>query len=316
MTTGHPSLVLDFDAAVLPVAENEIRLPLGDWQEAVRFGASNADYARLENALGDLMPKNYGCVFTGSGDFHHISLLLLRRLAARHCPANKTFDLVICDNHPDNMRYVFGLHCGSWVRRAAELAAVRHIHVVGICSADIGASRAWENYLGPFIKKKLTYWSIGVNADWLKFLNRSQCAKNFATAKDLLNDFLPVLRKAANVYLSIDKDVLDPNCVQTNWDQGVFTVPDLEKIITACAGKLCGADVCGDVSAYAYKNGLKRFLARLDAGQNQAENRTRLNVSEAAASSNALSEIQTAQLEHQLLNQRLASLLRPSAIIQ
>ena len=33
-----PPVILDFDGSVLPVAEGERRIPLGSWQEAIRFG--------------------------------------------------------------------------------------------------------------------------------------------------------------------------------------------------------------------------------------------------------------------------------------
>ena len=35
-----PPVILDFDGSVLPVAEGERRIPLGSWQEAIRFGLS------------------------------------------------------------------------------------------------------------------------------------------------------------------------------------------------------------------------------------------------------------------------------------
>ena len=35
-----PPVILDFDGSVLPVAEGELRIPLGSWQEAIRFGCT------------------------------------------------------------------------------------------------------------------------------------------------------------------------------------------------------------------------------------------------------------------------------------
>jgi hypothetical protein len=37
-------------------------------------------FEELESALHAQMPSDYGCVFTGSGDYHHLSQLLLNRL--------------------------------------------------------------------------------------------------------------------------------------------------------------------------------------------------------------------------------------------
>lgn len=291
-------LVLDFDGSVLPLTDAEQRLALSQWQEAIRFGAGNAAFARFERRLNAMLPARYGCVFTGSGDFHHISLPLLRRCLAAQRAEPGSVDLVVCDNHPDNMRYVFGLHCGSWVRRAALLDAVRHVHVVGVTSADIAAASAWQNYLGPFVRKKLTYWSVGVDSGWLRCIGRGAYGKNFASPEALLEELEPVLRGAKRVYLSIDKDVLDARVVRTNWDQGVFASAHLERIIAACSGRLCGADVCGDMSSYRFSGRLKRFLAGLDGLDADIDEH----------------ELCEARKAHRLINRQLARLLRPAAI--
>ena len=178
--------------------------------------------------------------------------------------APASLDLVVCDNHPDNMRYPFGLHCGSWVAHAAKLPCVRHIHVIGITSPDIDWTHAWENSLVPFVRGNLFYWSVGQRAAWLGLLGRGGQARDFPSADALVAAFAPVLRESSRVYLSLDKDVLSPAVLRTNWDQGVFEPQHLEAVIWACSGKLAGADVCGEVSAYAYKGWFKRLLSRLD----------------------------------------------------
>lgn len=272
-------LILDFDASVQPFDAAELRLNLRDWEEAVRFGTTNACYRRLGACLTQRMPNDYGCVFTGSGDFHHLSLFLLRHLAVMQALGPKTLDVVVCDNHPDNMRYLFGLHCGSWVRRAAALPAVRHIHVVGMTSPDITATHAWENYLTPFLRKKLTYWSVGIKADWLRFIGRGAQARSFASAEALLVEFLPVVKNMAHVYLSLDKDVLTTEEITTNWDQGVFRFEHLKAVIAACGQALCGADVCGDISYYRYKSAFKNMLAGLD-GQSHTLTPAELNAAQ------------------------------------
>ncbi|MCL1980782.1 MAG: hypothetical protein FWG62_06880 [Proteobacteria bacterium] len=257
-------VVLDFDASVLPLCPDEIRIPLADWQEAIRFGCTRRRYAELEAHLQGLMMPEHGCVFTGSGDYHHLSLYLLKSLAQSKSLAPASLDVVVCDNHPDNMRYPFGLHCGSWVRHAAALAWVRQIHVIGITSPDITLAHAWENYLWPFVQKKLFYWSVGRRAAWLGLLGRSEYNQSFGSAGELMAAFAPVVRASDCLYLSIDKDVLSPAVVRTTWDQGVFGLEHLDALIQGCAGKLVGADITGDVSTYAYEGRFKRLLSRLD----------------------------------------------------
>jgi hypothetical protein len=55
--------------------------------------------------------------------------------------ASAPFQVVVLDNHPDNMR--FRLACiAARGRRVAMLPTVAHVHVVGITSADIGPRHA------------------------------------------------------------------------------------------------------------------------------------------------------------------------------
>ncbi|MCL2457376.1 MAG: hypothetical protein FWF31_00715 [Desulfobulbus sp.] len=286
-------VILDFDDSGPPLSPDTLRIPLSDWQESIRFGCTLRNYAALASRLDGLMPLECGCVFTGSGDYHHLSLYLLRRLARHRDLVPGCLDVVVCDNHPDNMRYPFGLHCGSWVRHAVALACVRHIHVIGITSADITLAHAWENYLAPFVRKKLFYWSVGRRAAWLGLLGRRAHSRSFDSAGELVAAFTPVARDSGCLYLSIDKDVLSPAVARTTWDQGVFGLEDLEMVIRACSGKLAGADITGDVSAYAYGGVFKRLLCRLD-GQRGLD----------AATSASWQKVQLA------VNARLLALLR------
>ena len=268
---GKRPLILDFDNSVLSLAAGETRLPLAAWQENIRFGCSWQEFNRLGEYLARILPEEYGCVFTGSGDFHHLTFFLLPE-AFRRARAGTAVDLVVCDNHPDNMRYPFGLHCGSWISHAAALACVRHVHVLGICSPDITLPHAWENRLTPFLNRKLTYWSVNRRAGWLGLIGRKESCREFSSAGDLLDAFLPILDAAPSVYLSIDKDVLGANYVTTNWDQGLFINAHLEAVIKACAGRIVGADICGDVSEHLYASWFRRFLSHLDGQRRLSQN--------------------------------------------
>lgn len=265
MTPSFP-VILDFDDSVQPVATDELRIPLQDWQEAVRFGCSLRSFRQLDAFLDGVLPEEHGCVFMGSGDYHHVSTLLLSRLP----PWNTPVDLVVCDNHPDNMRYPFGIHCGSWVYHASRMAHIRHIHVIGLCSGDITLRHSWENHLTPFLRKKLMYWSIGASAAWLDALGLASQHRRFASADELVQAFLPRLAISDSIYLSMDKDVFSPHVATTNWDQGMFGEGHVERLIAACAGKLVGADVCGDVSAYRSRHWFKKMLSLMD-GQKRTD---------------------------------------------
>ncbi len=55
---------------------------------------------------------------------------------------------------------------------------------------------------------------------------------------------------ARPLYLSIDKDILDPGVFRTNWDQGNMTLPEMEEILRSeLSGRyLAGADLCGETA--------------------------------------------------------------------
>jgi arginase family enzyme len=50
------------------------------------------------------------------------------------------------------------------------------------------------------------------------------------------------------IYLSIDKDVMDSQSAQTNWDQGILTWTDLRRVLQLIMQheQVIGVDVCGE----------------------------------------------------------------------
>src|ERR1700761_4682735 len=74
-------------------------------------------------------------VFAGSGDFHHIRPILLRRaIEAADCEAVTVLHF---DSHPDWVRFARGVHCGSWVGQTARLPGVAKVITAGVCSPDV-----------------------------------------------------------------------------------------------------------------------------------------------------------------------------------
>ena len=252
-----PPFILDFDNSVLSLSADEIRLDLTQKQEALRYGCSWPTFKRLEQ---DLLLPPMGCLFLGSGDYHHLSLIPLKKLADVKAP----LEVVVCDNHPDNMRYPFGVHCGSWVRWAAALPGISHVHVLGITSPDVTWLHALENHWQPLLFGRLTYWCIGQKAAWLNLLGSGTSCRSFNTADELLDCFCEKARQMNRVYLSIDKDVFNPQTVKTHWDQGKWEKRHLETLIATLTGRLAGVDVTGETSDYTYKSRFKRLLTKLD----------------------------------------------------
>lgn len=169
MNSNRQHVVLNFDDSVgIPL--NSQNIDLTRWQEQIRFGCKWKEFQQLQNYLTKALTQTnqLGCVLMGSGDYHHITQLLLNRINA-----DKQIHLIVCDNHPDNMRYPFGIHCGSWVYWASRLPQIARIDVIGIGSSDISLKHAWENHWSPLYKGKLHYWSIQQNANWIKWIGAS-----------------------------------------------------------------------------------------------------------------------------------------------
>ena len=271
MNHGAP-VVLDLDRSVGPLPD-EHRLPLHDWQEAVRFGCGLPRFRRFARLLDTRMPAfgAHGTVFMGSGDFHHLSLPLVARcIAAQGFTAQRPLRIVVLDNHPDNMRFPFGIHCGSWVRHAALLPQVSQVHVVGITSGDIGLGHAWENYLQPLSTGKLRYWSTGVDTGWARWLGLADAFHTFPDGDALVQALCATLAADPQpTYLSIDKDAFAPDVVRTNWDQGVLRADHADTVIGALRGHMVGSDVTGDVSSYRYATPWKRWLSAGDGQQTE-----------------------------------------------
>ncbi len=255
-----PVLAFDLDGCLDGLEEAQ-RVSLSDWQEAIRFACSWRTWRSFKRHLDERLPQSYGPVFLGSGDFHHISHLLLGRLNQR-----EPFDVVVLDNHPDNMRFPFGIHCGSWVAQAARLPQVRCLHVLGITSSDVSWRHAWENHLLPIVLGKVRYWTIGVHVGWAKRVGLGKHILSFSNAQALIERFHADFETnfPGPVYLSIDKDVLGPKIVQTNWDQGCFDLENVRQLTERFQGRLIGSDVTGDVSVHHYQTSWKRWLSALD----------------------------------------------------
>ncbi len=271
MTVGtRVPVVLDVDGAVgqLPGAR---RLAMPDWQESLRFGCGMGVMQHLMTHLARQMPEQHGTVFMGSGDFHHLSWPLVAR-CVRACASALPLRIVVLDNHPDNMRFPFGVHCGSWVRRVALMPEVSQVIVAGITSGDIGWRHSWENQLAPLWAGKLSYWSVGVDTGWARWLGVSRAFRNFADIHSLVDALTALLHSERQAtYLSIDKDVFAPAVVRTNWDQGQLQEAHAMALIDALQGQLVGSDVTGEVSSYRYQTAWKRWLSAQDGQDTEIE---------------------------------------------
>ena len=252
-------LILDFDSSIGELPGATV-IALNDWQEAIRFGCTLGTFNNLRKHLDAHMPADYGTVLMGSGDYHHLTWPLVERQRGKG-----PFQVVVFDNHPDNMRFPWGIHCGSWVRKVAMLPFVSHVHVVGITSGDIGAKHAWENYLQPLRAGKLSYWCMDVDVAWAARLGLSEAFRRYDDPDALTAAFVTQLRTAPQAtYLTIDKDAFSIDTARTNWDQGRIEEHHAMEIIEALRGRIIASDINGEVSAYSYRTWWKQWLSGMD----------------------------------------------------
>src|SRR5262249_29218398 len=112
------------------------------WGADIRLACTFARFWEFQRHLEGLFgPCDDSPALTlyGSGDFHHVTLALLRRLAT-------PFNLLVVDKHPDWVRRIPVMHCGTWLDRALRLPALRRIYHVG---GDLDFDNAYR-WLAPW----------------------------------------------------------------------------------------------------------------------------------------------------------------------
>jgi hypothetical protein len=205
--------------------------------------------------------------FYGSGDFHHVSLALLRRLRG---PCN----LLVLDNHPDWMRAVPLLHCGTWLYHAARLPHVGRIFHVG-GEVDFDNAYRWLAPWRELQSGKITVFPAkrrfrrgrwrGVKNDPVRSGGTAPATSNYM--KQLLAPYAADLA-ARPLYISVDKDVLVEKEALVNWDSGHLCLAELQTVLQvflrAAHGALAGMDTTGDWSPVRVQGPLRRLLDRTE----------------------------------------------------
>lgn len=164
--------------------------------------------------------KNRGITFIGNGNYHYVTYLLIREIKS-------PFTLVLFDNHTDMLKSLFStlISCGSWVLKALEeLPMLKKVIILGARQDLIDVIPVcYNNIVSAFSKEK-----IGQGIEFNKYIKSEISTEN--------------------VYISIDKDVLEKSEAVTNWDQGNMKLSQLFKLIKCIFinKNICGMDVCGE----------------------------------------------------------------------
>ncbi len=260
--------VLDLDGGViaqtgLTDARRPDVVPLRDWGPRLRLACRFASFRRFEQDLGRRLGPEPALTFLGSGDFHHVSLALVRRVTT-------PFNLLVVDKHPDWMRRIPFLHCGTWLYHAARLPRIQRIYHVG---GELDFDNAFR-LLAPW--DELRRGKIVVipavrrftKGDWPRVRHEPLRAEptepvTAERAAELLRPFLADLGRWP-LYVSLDKDVMTRDDAAVNWDSGHLRLPEvvtvLNAFLAAARGNVAGMDVVGDWSPVRLDGGLRRFL--------------------------------------------------------
>jgi hypothetical protein len=262
-----------------------------DWGPYVRLGCAFGRFRRFAAAVDALLrddPPGPALTVYGSGDFHHVSLALLHRLKG-------PFNLVVLDNHPDWMRAIPFVHCGTWLYHAARLPQVRRIFHLG-GNVDFDNGYRWLAPWPMLRSGKITvlpgvrpFW----RGRWTSVPNQPlrpgpHVPLSPVRLASLLRPYWAELRRYP-LYISVDKDVLLEQDAAVNWDSGKLTLAEVGHILSglldACGDELAGVDIVGDWSPVRTRGLLRWGLhvtehPSLDIGPDEATRRNeRANLS-------------------------------------
>ena len=256
MTDRSRSIHVDLDGAwpgdILPGINS---IDARAWGPKLRFCALDAEMEAFFGALDEQLGAARFLVF-GSGDFHHLSALWLRR-------AGVPLTLVSFDNHPDWDIRPPKWCCGSWMNRALDLPNVQRISVWGCGNFECwGWHRMWGNHRDVRSGRLEVHpWADGRPvADQVRPGSILE-----STWRERFTAFAGGLRGQA-VYVTVDIDGLREGQAVTNWENGRFTAEDVAWALDELSAhaSIVAGDLCGARSAPAYARWTQRFASETD----------------------------------------------------
>ncbi|MEA3489647.1 MAG: hypothetical protein U9R44_04840 [Candidatus Omnitrophota bacterium] len=270
--------VLNFDDSVvrqeklLAVYKAEV-IELKDIAPEARFWLSGKTGDEITRRVSSFSKSSV--TFLGSGDFHHISNILINAVEG-------PLTVINFDFHPDWNIFPSCLSCGSWVTETLKNNSVVKFVLVGMCSGKASSfSVQAGNYASLEDDRVEIYpWSqcpsvaffrrvprnISVKAENRRFFTKIYW--NELKGKNLTEFLLDVFKRlpARRVYVSIDKDCLQKRYSLTNWQEGQLSMDDLLLMLKLIKQHLdiVGADISGDYSEIFIKGPIKKIVSRVN----------------------------------------------------
>jgi hypothetical protein len=270
--------ILDFDRS-LALQEQLLRrfnpdiIDLTGIGPHCRLWAARKDAEKIRALLN---PKQRNAItFLGSGDFHHISGLLIKQFS-------EPINLIVFDFHPDWDILPPRLGCGSWVTNALTNSNIKKVILLGASSADISGMGIQTANLSSLAGRRVEIYPYAHKPTPVLFRDVPQDGslkiRKFFWGREIiwkelkgldLGDFCASLAEGLPVkqtYISIDKDCLREEYALTNWDQGQISLDELLIMLKVFRQSLdvVGVDVTGDYSLPSFKSRIKGFFSRLD----------------------------------------------------
>jgi len=213
--------------------------------------------------------------FLGSGDFHHISSLLIDQF-------KDDLTVIVFDHHPDWDILPPKLGCGSWVTRILGKPNILKVILFGVSSDDISTFSIQSANIRALKAERLEIYPYFHRPTKVLFRNVPQNS-SIQLRKGIfyheiiwrqikgnkVGDFFPriINRIAAKkVYVSIDKDCLRSEYSLTNWEEGNLGLDELLRVLSLIKEKLdiCGLDITGDYSRPKTQSRIKAIFSGLD----------------------------------------------------
>lgn len=210
--------------------------------------------------------------FIGSGDFHHITSILLSQY-------QQPLSLIVFDFHPDWDAFPPRFACGAWVSEVMRknsniLSAV----LIGVSSDDISGKSLLSADFALLKNNRLQIYPYSRKPSRV-FLKRPpdnisiKLERNYIYWSQLQGEPLEgVMRRIINrlpvkdVYISIDKDCLKKAYAVTNWEEGFMSLDELLRMLKVILGSanVIGMDITGDYSKADISGLWKKFCYNSD----------------------------------------------------
>lgn len=235
--------------------------------------------------------------FLGSGDFHHISSLLIEQFEEDFC-------VFIFDLHPDLDYLSPRRSCGAWVNLVAGRKAVKKTVILGASSEDLSfpgnltCNFKWFKdsrvELYPFYRPPA--WTLFKNLPENDFIHPDRrgivqrVRWDNLRDKDIRQFILGLLKRLPRkrVYISVDKDCLLPEYALTNWEPGVLRLDWLLEALSSLRdeAEVIGMDITGEYSPVKTDSFLKKLCAHWDHPRQWAEEKSSAEIAKINAYAN------------------------------